>query len=194
MAFKDINQRLIEECTKDVVDLEKIKTLIADGADINAFDEEYEQELYNEILDFYVFEGRERRLNLSNLYEITEIFLENHLNLNQKPEDCDYFLPDRFRFLPPEQVCIDTFKMLLEKGYYSFEDLEGITTSASLDIHLGTFYFFEQTRNYSENDSLKYYLELIYWACAYSVKTYPKKCEKELLQFDWFKREKIELR
>lgn len=32
MAFKDIDQRLIDECSKDTVDLDKIKALIADGA------------------------------------------------------------------------------------------------------------------------------------------------------------------
>ena len=31
MAFKDIDQRLIDECTKDTVDLDKIKKLIAEG-------------------------------------------------------------------------------------------------------------------------------------------------------------------
>ena len=41
MAFKELDQRLIEECSKNIIDIEKIKTLIADGADINAFDEEY---------------------------------------------------------------------------------------------------------------------------------------------------------
>ena len=38
--------------------------------------------------------------------------------------------------------------------------------------------------------SINYYLELIYWACAYNVKTYPEKCEKDVSQFDWFNREK----
>ncbi len=189
MAFKDIDQCLIDECSKDIVDFDKIKTLIDDGADVNAFDNEYEQELYDEILDFYVFESRERQLDLLNLYRITKIFIENQLILNQKPEDSDYFLPNSFRFLPPEKVCVDTFKALLENGESSFEDLESITTNATLDLHLGEFYFFEQTQNYSEKDSMKYYLELIYWACAYRVKTYPEKCEKDLLQFNWFKRE-----
>ena len=190
MAFKKIDQQLIDECTKDIVDLEKIKTLIVNGADINAFDEEYEQELYNEILDYYVLDSRERQINLLNLYQITKIFIENHLILNQKPEDSDYFIPKRFRFLPPENICVDTFKMLLEKGEFSSEDLDGVITDSTLDLHLGEFYFFEQTQNYSEIDSMEYYLELIYWACAYSVKLFPEKCSKDLLDFDWFKRER----
>lgn len=56
MAFKDIDQRLIDECSKNIIDLDKIKSLISNGADINAFDEEYEQELYNAILDYYIDE------------------------------------------------------------------------------------------------------------------------------------------
>ena len=32
MAFKDIDQQLIEECCKDILDIDKIKTLIANGA------------------------------------------------------------------------------------------------------------------------------------------------------------------
>ena len=31
---------------------------------------------------------------------------------------------------------------------------------------------------------------MIYWACAYNVKVYPEKCSKDILQFNWFKREK----
>ncbi|MBR5617861.1 MAG: hypothetical protein IKW50_06735 [Oscillospiraceae bacterium] len=190
MAFKDIDQRLIDECTKDVVDIDKIKKLITEGADINAFDEEYEQTLYDEVLDYYIFEGRERRLNLHNLFVITELFAEYHLVLNQEPDDSDYFLLNRFRFLPPEKICVDVFKVLLEKCTYSFKDIDSISTDATLDLHLGEYYFFEQTHNYSETDSLVYFLELIYWACAYSVKTYPEKCSNDLLHFKWFSREK----
>ena len=117
------------------------------------------------------------------------MFLENNLILNHKPEDNDYFLPHRFRFFPPEEICVDIFKLLLEKGHFSFEDLDGIITDATLDLHLGEFYFYEDTQ-YSKKDSINYYLELIYWACAYNVKTYPQKFEKEVLLFDWFDREK----
>ena len=48
----------------------------------------------------------------------------------------------------------------------------------------------EELSQYSKDDSVKYYLELIYWACAYNVKIYPEKCSKEVLAFEWFKREK----
>ena len=63
-----------------------------------------------------------------------------------------------------------------------------------LDLHLGEYYFYEGTQ-YSKADVLDYDLELIYWACAYNVKTHPDKCSKELLEFDWFDRErnKVEL-
>lgn len=186
MAFKDIDQRLINECSQNKIDIDKIKVLIERGANINAFDEEYEQELYDSILDYYI---DEEQPNLSNLREITKLFLENDLILNHKPEDNDYFLLRRFRFLPPEEICVDIFKLLLEKGHFSFEDLDGIITDATLDLHLGEFYFYEDTQ-YSKKDSINYYLELIYWACAYNVKTYPEKCEKDVSQFDWFNREK----
>lgn len=186
MAFKDIDQRLINECSQNKIDIDKIKVLIERGANINAFDEEYEQELYDSILDYYI---DEEQPNLSNLREITKLFLENDLILNHKPKDNDYFLPRRFRFLPPEEICVDIFKLLLEKGHFSFEDLDGIITDATLDLHLGEFYFYEDTQ-YSKKDSINYYLELIYWACAYNVKTYPEKCEKDVSQFDWFNREK----
>lgn len=190
MAFTELDQKLIDECTKDTIDLEKIKGLIADGADINAFDEEYEQALFDEILDYYIFESRERKLNISNLYSISELFAGIGLVLNQRPDDSDYFLLNRFRFLPPEKISVDVFKVLLEKCTYSFKDIDSISTDATLDLHLGEYYFFEQTRNYSEADSLAYFLELIYWACAYSVKTYPEKCSSDLLHFKWFSREK----
>ena len=190
MAFKDIDQQLIEECCKDILDIDKIKTLIANGANINAFDEKYEQALYEEVLEFYIFEGRERRLDLSNLYKITNLFIENDLILNHKPEDRDYFLPDRFRFLPPEKICIDTFKALLENGQSSFDELEIVMTNASGDLHMGIFYFFEQTQFYSEEDSARFFLELIYWACAYKVKLFPEKCSKDILDFNWFDRDK----
>ena len=186
MAFKELDQRLIDECSKNIIDIEKIKTLIADGADINAFDEEYEQELYNNILDYYI---DEEQPNLSNLYEITKLFLTNNLISNKKPEDSDCFLPHRFRFLPPEKVSVDIFKLFLEKGRFSSEDLDGIITDATLDLHLGEFYFYEETQ-YTKEDSVNYYLELIYWACAYSVKRYPEKCSKDILDFDWFNRDK----
>ena len=186
MAFKDIDQRLIDECSKNIIDLDKIKSLISNGADINAFDEEYEQELYNSILDYYI---DEEQPNLFNLYEITKLFTESNLILNQKPEDSDYFIPDRFRFLPPTKISIDIFKMLLSKGKFSFDDLHNIINNATLDLHLGEFYFYDDTQ-YSKEDSINYYLELIYWACGYNVKVYPQKCEKDLLLFDWFNREK----
>lgn len=190
MAFTDIDQRLINACRKDVIDLDIIEGLIAEGADINAFDEEHEQGIYNEILDYYIFEGRERRLNLINLYRITELFAEKCLILNQKPNDSDFFIPSWLRFLPPEKICVDTFKLLLEKCAFSFEDLENAIATTSLDLHLGIYYFFERTRHYTEKESLEYFLELIYWACAYNVKAYPEKCSKDLLQFRWFDREK----
>ena len=186
MAFKDIDQRLIDECSKDIVDFDIINALIDDGADINAFDEEYEQELYNEILDYYI---DEEQPNLSNLYEITKLFLAHNLISNQKPEDSDYYLPNRFKFLPPEKLCIEIFKLFLEKGDFSFEDLDGIITDATLDLHLGEFYFYEETQ-YTKEDSEKFFLELIYWACAYNIKVYPEKCSKDILDFEWFKREK----
>ena len=186
MAFKDVDQRLIDECSKNNVDLDKIKSLLADGADINAFDEEYEQELYDSILDYYI---DEEQPNLSNLYEITKLFAESHLILNQKPDDSDCFLPCRFRFLPPEKICVDIFIMLLEKETFTSEDLDTVIDDCTLDLHLGEFYFYEGTQ-YSKDDSVKYYLELIYWACAYNVKIYPEKCSKEVLAFEWFKREK----
>ncbi len=186
MAFKDIDQRLIDECTKNIIDLDKIKALITDGADINAFDGEYEQELYDSILDFYI---DEEQPNLYNLYEITKLFAESNLILNQKPEDSDYFILDRFRFLPPTKISIDIFKMLLEKGKFSFDDLDNMINNATLDLHLGEFYFYEETQ-YTREDSINYYLELIYWACAYNVEVYPEKCSKDVLDFEWFKREK----
>ena len=190
MAFKELDQQLIDECCKDIVDFDKVKALIANGANINAFDEEYEQALYDEVLEFYIFEGRKRRLDLSYLYKTTKLFIENGLILNHKPDDSDYFLPDGFRFLPPEKICVDTFKMLLENGKSSFNDLEGVMTNASGDLHMDVFYFFEQNQLYSKEDSAKFFLELIYWACAYKVKLFPSKCSNDILGFDWFNRGK----
>ena len=188
MAFKDIDQMLINECVKDVADLEKIKELIAQGADINAFDEEYEQTLYEEILDFYI-DRKTKKLNLSNLSIVTELFVEKGLILNPKPDDCDYFFPYRFKLTPPEKVCVDIFKMLLGKGTVTFAELDSIINDNALDLHMDMFYFYEQTR-YKKNDSLNYFLELIYWSCAYQVKLYPENCSEDLLSFDWFDREK----
>lgn len=190
MAFKDMDQLLIDECCRDEIDVARIQALIAGGADVNAFDEEHKQCAYEDVLDHYIFEGRERPLDLLNFYQITEIFAENHLILNQIPEDSDYCVLNRFRFLPPEKVCVDSFLTLLKHGKILFEDLEIVISDATLDLHLGEYYFFEQTNYYSREDSINYFLELIYWSCAYSVKVYPEKCSKELLDFDWFDREK----
>lgn len=186
MPFKDIDQILIDKCSQNTINIEEIKNIISTGANVNAFNEDFEQELYDAILDYYI---DEEQPNLSNLREITKLFLQNDLILNHKPEDNDYFLPRRFRFLPPEEICVDIFKLLLEKGCFSFEDLDGIITDATLDLHLGEFYFYEDTQ-YTKEDSINYYLELIYWACAYNVKTYPEKCEKDVLSFEWFNRNK----
>lgn len=186
MAFKELDQRLIDECCKNNVDLDIIKSLIAGGADINAFDEEYEQELYNEILHYYI---EAEQPNLSNLYEITKVFLANDLVLNQKPEDSDWFLPGEFRFLPPEELCVSIYKLLLDKGGFSFKDLDDLIADAVLDLRLGLSYFYEDTQ-YTEEDSINYYLELIYWTCAYQVRVYPEKCSEDVLPFNWFEREK----
>ena len=191
MAFKNIDQRLIDECTKDIINIEIIKSLISTGADVNAFDSDYAQELYDSILDYYI---DAQNPNLSNLYKITNLFLEGGLVLSQNQNDSDYFLPSRFRFLPPDKTCVDTFKLLLEKGSFSFYDLDQFIDDATLDLHLGEYYFYEDT-HYSKNDSINYYLELIYWACAYNAKVYPEKCKKDVLQFDLFdrKKNKVEL-
>ena len=195
MAFNSVDQTLIDECSKDTIDLERIKGLIADGARVNAFDEEYEQSLYDEILDYYTFEGRERRVNMSNLPAITELFMENGLILSPNPDDRDYFSLGKVRFLPPETASVDTFKMLLHKGDFSLAELDAVISDTSLDLHTGDYYFFDLIHNYSKEESLKYYLELIYWACAYSVKYYSEKCTDGMRDFDWFDRErnKIEL-
>ena len=54
MAFMELDRKLIDECTIETIDIGAIKHLIAAGANINAFDEEYEQSLYGEILDYYI--------------------------------------------------------------------------------------------------------------------------------------------
>lgn len=188
MAFTELDQKLIDECTKDVLDLEKIEMLIADGADINAFDEEYEQALYEEILDYYI-DRKTQKLNLSNLAKVTELFAANGLVLNPKPDDSDYFLPYMFKFMPPEKACVDMYKLLLDKGTATFAELDSVINDNALDLHMDMFYFYEQTR-YKKKDSLNYFLELIYWSCAYQVKLYPEQCSEDLLGFDWFDREK----
>lgn len=188
MAFMELDRKLIDECTIETIDIGAIRHLIAGGANINAFDEEYEQSLYGEILDYYI-DKREEKPNLSNLYKITELFIGHDLVLNHKPNDPDFFLPDLFRYLPPEKVCVDIYKMLLNTNNFSFADLDNTIATNALDIHMGLFYFFEGT-NYSKNDSLQYFLELIYWASAYQLRKYPEKCDKEIKEFDWFNREK----
>ena len=80
MAFEKIEQELINECVKDTIDMEKIKTLIHNGADINYYDVEYEQCLYVEILDIFINE--EDSSKLANLLAVTEFFLENGLILS----------------------------------------------------------------------------------------------------------------
>ena len=186
MAFRDIDRRLIAECTKDNVALGTIKALIESGADVNAFDEEYEQGLYNEVLDYYI---NAEEPNLSTLYKITKLFLENNMVLNQKLGDHDYFLPGDLRFLPPEKTSVDTFKLLLEKGNASSGDFDAMISDAILDLHLDMFCFYEEAQ-YTREDSVNYYLELIYWACAYNAKAHPEKCSEDILRFNWFERDK----
>lgn len=188
MAFMELDQKLIDECTKEAIDIGAIKHLIARGANINAFDEENEQSIYEEILGYYI-DKREEKPNLFNLYAITELFISHDLILNQKPNDPEYFSPDLFRYLPPEKVCVDIYKMLLTTNSFSFADLENTIATNALDIDMDMFYFFERT-NYSKKDSLQYYLELIYWASAYQLRKYPEKCDKDMKAFDWFHRER----
>ncbi len=115
--------------------------------------------------------------------------IKGDLVLNPKPEDCDFFIPSRFIFLPPDEICLNIFKMLLETEKFSFEELESIERNAALDLFFDEYYFYGQTK-YSKEDSLKYYLELIYWTCAYKVKKYPKRCTEDLLKVNWFERSK----
>ena len=72
----------------------------------------------------------------------------------------------------------------------AFKDIDNVSTDATLDLHLGTYHFFDEDR-YSHDDSIKYFLEIIYWACAYGSKAYPEEIAKGLLQFDWFDRQKM---
>jgi hypothetical protein len=52
------------------------------------------------------------------------------------------------------------------------------------------FFTAEKTQFYSEEDSARFFLELLYWACAYKVKLFPEKCSKDIFNFNWFDRDK----
>ena len=185
MAYKDIDQLLIDECCKTIVDYDKIKELISNGADINAYIAEEEECLYESVLDYYVDNDN---FDLSNLLRTTELFIEKRLILNPNPSDPDCFVLRHFRFLPPTKTSVTIFKLLLENLKFSNTDINRFISDAAFDLHLREFFFFEGTE-FSEQDSIVYFLELIYWACAYDIKAHPSENEPELLEFDWFNRE-----
>ena len=194
-AFGEMEQKLIEECKKDPLDLDKIKTLIDNGADINACGGKWNTPLNSEIVNYYACRGEKFEYrNLSNLAQVMELLINRGMLLNPKPGDSHGFLLPDLQFLPPEKICIDTYKMLLEKGNPSFEDLDYALYCYVCNMHSTDddydFYSWKKPKRYKKKDCLNYFLEMAYWTCAYKVKLYPEKCAEDLLRFDWFNREK----
>ena len=195
MAFREIEQKLIEECTKDPLDLDKIQMLIDNGADINSCDGKFEYPLHCTIVDYY---GRNRseyeNPNLSNLAKVMALLIDNGMLLNPKPSEHRNFLLLVLQFLPPEEICIDTFKMLLEKGNPASEDLDAALNTFLCNMHSEDddydFYSWKKPKKYTKKECLNYFLDMMYWVCAYKVKLYPEKCAEDLQEFDWFDREK----
>ncbi len=195
MTFGEMEQKLIEECTKDPIDLDKIKTLIDNGADINACGGKWNTPLNREIVNYYACRGEKfENRSLSNFAQVMELLINRGMLLNPKPGDSHGFLLPDLQFLPPEKICIDTYKMLLEKGNPSFEDLDYALYCYVCNMHSTDddydFYSWKKPKMYKKKDCLNYFLEMTYWTCAYKVKLYPEKCAEALLAFDWFNREK----
>jgi hypothetical protein len=194
-AFGGMEQKLIEECTKDPLDLDKIKMLIDNGADINACRGKWNTPLNRDVVDYYACRGEKfENRNLSNLAQVMELLIEKGMLLNPKPGDSRGFLLPALQFLPPEKICVDTYKMLLEKGNPSFEDLNYAMYCYVCNMHSTDddydFYSWKKPKKYKKKDCLNYFLEITYWTCAYQVKLYPEKCAKDLLGINWLDREK----
>lgn len=187
MAYRDLDAALLAACCEDRIELGKVEALLYEGADVNAVDPAYDTSLYDEILDHYI-DSKHKKTDLEGLLGVTELFLLLGLEINLAHED-DYFMPQRFRFMPPEERSVSIFKLLIDRGNASFEDLDRFIGDAILELHREDFYFYEG-REYTVEDSLRYYLELIYWAVAYNLKRCPEKCLEALSGFDLFKREK----
>lgn len=196
MSFSALDQVLIDECIKDSIDIEKIKELIADGANVNAFNEDYQASLYDEIIDYYI-DPTDKGVNLSNFYKITELFLENGLILNHHPNDLDDSSLISFRGLPPESISVDAYKLLLNSNQVTLDDLDNIISIIMFDLYWGyhpeeadKIEYNEESdciiTKYSEEDRKQYYLALLYWTYAYSSKRFPESCQKEIKDFDWF--------
>lgn len=195
ITFGEMEQKLIEECTKDPLDLDKIETLIDNGTDINACGGKWNTPLNREIVDYYACSGEKfENRNLSNLAQVMELLIDRGMLLNPKPGDSHGFLLPALQFLPPEKICIYTYKMLLEKGNPSFEDLDYALSCYVCNMHSTDddydFYSWKKPKKYTKKDCLNYFLEMTYWTCAYMVKLYPEKCAEALLAFDWFNRDK----
>ena len=192
MAFREIEQNLFMECTKDPLDLDKIQMLIDNGADVNACGGKWDTPLHDKIVNYY--SSRDEYRNLSNLAQVLELLMTRGMLLNPKPGNSRGFLLPSLQFLPPEKICIDTYKMLLEKGDPACEDLDYALYCYVCNMHDPEdnydFYSWLKPQKYKKIECLNYFLEMTYWTCAYKVKLYPEKCAKDLLGFDWFDREK----
>ncbi len=198
-SFGAMEQKLIEECTKDPIDLDKIQALIDNGADINACGGKWNTPLNSEIVNYYACRGEKNEYrNLSNFAQVMEMLINRGMMLNPKLGDRRGFLLPDLQFLPPEKICIDTYKMLLEKGHSSFEDLDYALYCYVCNMHSPDddydFYSWNKPKKYTKKECFNYFLEMIYWTCAYQVKLYPEECAEELLRFDWFNRDKNEVK
>ena len=122
LAYRDLDARLLAACCEDRIELGKVEALLYEGADVNAVDPAYDTSLYDEILDHYI-DSKHKKTDLEGLLGVTELFLLLGLEINLAQED-DYFMPQRFRFMPPEETSVSIFKLLIDRGNASFEDLD----------------------------------------------------------------------
>ena len=190
MAFNELDQELINECSAHTFNSDKIQMLINSGANINAYDFERENSVYGEILDNYCYWGVEPP-SLSNFYEVTKLLIKNGLVTNPNPDRYEDFIGYYFFHLPPEPICVDIFKMLLDIGDYGYAELDNVIGSYSLDLHLGDCVVDEEDDcKYTTDDYIRHYVTIIYWACAYIHKKFPEKQPETFANIDWFNREK----
>lgn len=142
----ELNRLLYDECSKENLNLDKINSLLSEGADPLGVFNKYGELVYSELIISAIED------DYKNLYEITKMFLdngmiikENVLNDRYGDDSINPFWDFAFKC---DEEGIMTLKLLLDKDL----DIPSIETLAG---HIYTDYIFLE----DEFDSLKEYKE-----------------------------------
>lgn len=118
MKSKDeLNIELLESCTSDVIDYERVESLLNQGAEPlgRIVSHGYPNNLYDEVVD-HLFHNNDTP---DDFYLITELFLRYGMDISKPaiPYDDDNILNPLWTFAFPSNECVlRTLKLLLDHG------------------------------------------------------------------------------